>query len=121
MERDYWLRREGASFMLAQEATSAEAKLIHYDLAGRYSVKAACSGFEGLTDRPGPSSAVADVDSPASGHFGRADEDYYHRLAMGAEYLAAEAAGSPEMAEHERMAIVYLQQARETAWAERLI
>ena len=29
---------------MAWKATSAEAKLIHFDLAGRYSVKAAISG-----------------------------------------------------------------------------
>ena len=40
MEKIYWLGRERASLKLAHDAASAEARLIHYDLAGRYSVKA---------------------------------------------------------------------------------
>lgn len=40
MEKDYWLSRKRASLKLAQNAASAEARLIHYDLAGRYSLKA---------------------------------------------------------------------------------
>jgi len=40
MEQVYWLSRERVSLKAAQDALSAEARLIHYDLAGRYSVKA---------------------------------------------------------------------------------
>lgn len=40
MEKAYWLSRKRASLKLAQNAGSSEARLIHYDLAGRYSVKA---------------------------------------------------------------------------------
>lgn len=40
MEKAYWLSRKRASLKLAQDAVSAEARLVHYDLAGRYSVKA---------------------------------------------------------------------------------
>jgi hypothetical protein len=40
MEKAYWLRRKRASVQAAQEATSAEARLVHYELAGCYSVKA---------------------------------------------------------------------------------
>ena len=40
MEKTYWLSRKRASLKLAQHATSSEARLIHYDLAGRYSLKA---------------------------------------------------------------------------------
>jgi hypothetical protein len=40
MEKAYWLGRKRASLKHAQNATSAEARLIHYDLAGRYSLKA---------------------------------------------------------------------------------
>ena len=40
MEKAYWLGRKRASLKLAQNATSSEARLVHYDLAGRYSVKA---------------------------------------------------------------------------------
>lgn len=45
MDKKYWLRRKRASAAMAREATSAEARLIHFDLAGRYSVRAArCDG-----------------------------------------------------------------------------
>jgi hypothetical protein len=40
MERAYWLSRKRASLKLAQNAASSEARLVHYDLAGRYSLKA---------------------------------------------------------------------------------
>jgi hypothetical protein len=40
MEKRYWLDRKRASLKSAQSAVSAEARLIHYDLAGRYSLKA---------------------------------------------------------------------------------
>ena len=40
MERAYWLGRKRASLKLAQNAACSEARLVHYDLAGRYSLKA---------------------------------------------------------------------------------
>jgi hypothetical protein len=40
MERAYWLSRKRASLKLAQNAASSVARLVHYDLAGRYSLKA---------------------------------------------------------------------------------
>ena len=40
MEKAYWLGRKRASLKLAQNAASSEARLIHYDLAGRYSLNA---------------------------------------------------------------------------------
>ncbi len=40
MEKAHWLSRKKASLKLAQDAASAEARLVHYDLAGRYSLKA---------------------------------------------------------------------------------
>jgi hypothetical protein len=40
MERTYWLKRKRVSLKLAQNASSSEARLVHYDLAGRYSLKA---------------------------------------------------------------------------------
>ncbi len=41
MEKKYWLHRSSAAGAMARSSTEAEARLIHYDLAGRYSVKAA--------------------------------------------------------------------------------
>jgi hypothetical protein len=40
MEQTYWLKRKRSSLAKAQAATSAEARLVHFDLAGRYSLKA---------------------------------------------------------------------------------
>jgi hypothetical protein len=40
MEKAYWLSRKRASLKLAQNAACSEARLIHYDLAGRYGLKA---------------------------------------------------------------------------------
>lgn len=40
MEQAYWLGRKRASLRMAQDAAGCEARLAHYDLAGRYSVKA---------------------------------------------------------------------------------
>jgi hypothetical protein len=40
MEKAYWISRKRASLKSAQNAIGPEARLIHYDLAGRYSVKA---------------------------------------------------------------------------------
>lgn len=41
MDQAYWLKRKRASVVKANEATSARARLAHFDLAGRYSIKAA--------------------------------------------------------------------------------
>ncbi len=120
MEHDYWLGRERASFMLAGKATSAEAKLIHYELAGLYSVKAARSAREAVTAGNKFTAPVADVVAPELRGSAKADERYYRELAQGAEYLASVAVGAVEMAEHRRMATIYLHRAREAAWGEHL-
>ena len=52
MEQTYWLGRERASLKMAQGASSAEARLVHYELAGRYSVNAASAA---TGSAPGPS------------------------------------------------------------------
>jgi hypothetical protein len=41
MEKKYWIGRKHASMRMAHGAASAEARLVHYELAGRYSIKAA--------------------------------------------------------------------------------
>jgi hypothetical protein len=46
MEQAYWLGRNRASLAMAQSATNSKARLIHYELAGAYSVKAADSADE---------------------------------------------------------------------------
>ncbi len=40
MEKAYWLSRKRASLKMAQNAAGSESRLIHYDLAGRYGLKA---------------------------------------------------------------------------------
>jgi hypothetical protein len=40
VEKVYWLARKRESLRAAKSADSAEARLIHYDLAGRYSLNA---------------------------------------------------------------------------------
>jgi hypothetical protein len=41
MDNRYWIGRKRSAMKMARGAATAEARLIHYDLAGRYSVKAA--------------------------------------------------------------------------------
>jgi hypothetical protein len=41
MEKTYWLRRKRAAMVAARAAATAESRLIHYELAGRYSLRAA--------------------------------------------------------------------------------
>jgi hypothetical protein len=44
MDQAHWLNRKRVSLANARAAVSAQARLIHYDLAGRYSIKAAQAG-----------------------------------------------------------------------------
>jgi len=48
MKKGYWLSRKRASLKAAQNAGSAEARLIHYDLAGRYSLNAYSTEAEAI-------------------------------------------------------------------------
>lgn len=48
MEKVYWLGRKRASLKLAHAATGSEARLIHYDLAGRYDLKAQSAETQAL-------------------------------------------------------------------------
>ena len=47
MEQEYCLSRKRASVQMARDATNSEARLVHYDLAGRYSLKAMSAEFLG--------------------------------------------------------------------------
>lgn len=53
MGKEYWIGRKRAAMRMARAAASSEARLIHYDLAGRYSIKAA-SSLPFLLPRKGP-------------------------------------------------------------------
>jgi len=50
MEKAYWLGRKRASLKLAQNAAGPEARLAHYDLAGRYSLKAMAAETPAIDD-----------------------------------------------------------------------
>ena len=41
MSKEYWIGRKRAAIAMARAASSSEVRLIHYELAGRYSIKAA--------------------------------------------------------------------------------
>jgi hypothetical protein len=43
MEKAHWLGHKWASVKAAKPATSSEARLIHYELAGRYNLNASSS------------------------------------------------------------------------------
>jgi hypothetical protein len=46
MDRTYWIGRQAAAGAMARGASTAKVRLIHYELAGRYSVMAAsCPPF----------------------------------------------------------------------------
>lgn len=81
MEQTYWLGRKRSSVANARRATSAQARLVHLDLAGRYSIKAAAA------ERP-PSAAA------------ESDPDYYERLETGARWLASRSAEASERELH---------------------
>ena len=61
MDNLYWIGRKRVAMGMARHAASAEARLIHYDLAGRYSVMAArFPPPEALADRrPGAGERAA--------------------------------------------------------------
>lgn len=84
MEKTYWLGRTRASAANARRATSAEARLVHLDLAGRYSVKAAHAAAAGRV------TAYLQV----------ADGAYYEKLEVGARWLASRAPSEDEREEH---------------------
>lgn len=54
MDKEFWLKRQRESVEMADAATSSEARLIHLDLAGRYSIEAATAN---LKARPAPSAS----------------------------------------------------------------
>ena len=43
MEKAYWLSRKKDSLEMARKAAGSEARLIHYDLAGRYGLNASAA------------------------------------------------------------------------------
>lgn len=91
MEQTYWLGRKRASAANARRAHGAEARLIHLDLAGRYSIKAAAAA---------PPRAVADAARPLLALPAPADSLYYERLETGARWLASRSGEESERQGH---------------------
>ena len=68
MENKYWIGRERSAMAMARGAVSSEARLIHYELAGRYSMKAAaCAAamLSGKRPAAGPERSVLHLPDPA--------------------------------------------------------
>ncbi len=83
-EQTYWLGRKRASAANARIAASAEARLAHLDLAGRYSVKAAaCAPAE--PPAPAPRLALRQAEPSRGEAFGP--------IRAGAVWLAAQGGG----------------------------
>ncbi len=82
MDHTYWIQRKRAAAANASRAVSSRARLVHLDLAGRYSVMAAAAA-----ERP--------------------DASYYERLETGARWLASRARIETERQEHLGMAGKY--------------
>lgn len=49
MEQAHWLGRKKASLEMAENAAGSEARLIHYDLAGRYGLKATSAETQAIS------------------------------------------------------------------------
>ena len=93
MEQSYWLRRKRISAANARRATHAQARLVHLDLAGRYSIKAAAAAAA-------PSGQVPLHVMPPPPASELADAAYYERLETGARWLALQAPSEAERHEH---------------------
>ena len=92
MEQTYWLSRKRASVANARLAGSAEARLVHLDLAGRYSVKAAAAA---VGNRPEQEDARLALPLPET-----AEAEHYQRLETGARWMASRSPDEGEREEH---------------------
>lgn len=111
MEHRYWLGRKRASVANARGAASAESRLIHLDLAGRYSIKAALAGLP-------PAGREAQV-ALALPQPARRDAEHYEQLETGARWLASRASDEAESNEHLAMATRYARLRLDAAAGER--
>ena len=111
MDQTYWLSRKRAAAAMARRAGSSRARLIHLDLAGRYSIKAAASAAAALA-RSAPAEERAQLAAPSPSTGPGADAAfggpaYYEQLETGARWLASRAAAPAERDEHLGMATRY--------------
>ena len=98
MEQKYWLGRKRASAVAASRARSSQSRLIHLDLAGRYSIKAALAGAA-------PTQAETRVALALPQPPG--DAEHYEQLETGARWLASRSSNEAERHEHLAMATKY--------------
>ena len=99
MEQSYWLGRKRASKDNARSAQSSRARLVHLDLAGRYSVMAAqADAGHSQGERQGAELRLAlePAEFP--------DAEHYERLEIGARWLASRASSDAERQDHLRTA-----------------
>ena len=94
MEHSYWLGRKRASAANARRALSAQARLVHLDLAGRYSIKAAAE-LQSPWIPPAAAEARPQLRLPSP-----RGPCYYERLETGARWLASRAAEGAEREGH---------------------
>lgn len=107
MEQSYWLGRKRDAAANARRTGSSRARLVHLDLAGRYSVLAA----RAAEARPHPLQAREAIElSVAASEF--PDAAYYERLETGARWLASQAGSEAER--HEYLGIANLHARRRT-------
>jgi len=66
MDKAYWLGRKRAAMAMARGAATSQARLIHYELAGRYSIRAAnCLPFLLVRKTPATEGERAALQLPA--------------------------------------------------------
>jgi hypothetical protein len=115
MEQSYWLERMRASGANARGAESSRARLIHFDLAGRYSVMAARAAAARSTGEGAGRELRLSLEPPEM-----PDAAHYERLEIGARWLASRAATEAERHEHLATANRYARQRLEAAASGRL-
>jgi hypothetical protein len=99
MEQKYWLGRKRASAAAASRAKSSQSRLIHLDLAGRYSIKAALAAP--ACGRAEAGAALA-LPQPSLG-----DAEHYQQLETGARWMASRSPDEAERHQHLAMATKY--------------
>jgi hypothetical protein len=93
MEQAYWLKRTRAASQMARRADSAEARMAHLELAGRYSIKAAAASRRPERALPAQLHLRAPTgEVEADAVFGGVA--YYERLEAGARWMASQAASA---------------------------
>jgi hypothetical protein len=108
MEQSYWLGRKRDAAANARLTGSSRARLVHLDLAGRYSVMAAHAAEErtpGAGGRQVASLALPELPDAA----------YYERLEIGARWLASRAGSETERDEHLGVANLHARRRLEAA------